>query len=131
MTRWIVGLVVALVVTWLALVVVLWRARPDETSLRECLRMLPDTARLVSRLARDPSTPTSARVMLWLLVGYLASPIDLVPDFVPVIGWADDAIIVLMTLRAVLRRTPESSLARHWPGSPTGLSALTRLVTRS
>lgn len=130
MTQWIGGLV-ALAATWLLLVVVLWRVRPDETSLRECLRLLPDTARLVGRLATDPSVPTRARVLLWLLVGYLACPIDLVPDFIPVIGWADDAIVVLLALRAVLRRTPESSLARHWSGSPAGLNALTRLVAQS
>lgn len=57
-----------------------------------------------------------------------ASPIDLVPDFVPVLGYADDAIIVVLTLRSVARAAGPEALRRHWTGSPDGLRALRRLA---
>jgi uncharacterized membrane protein YkvA (DUF1232 family) len=65
---------------------------------------------------------------LWLLLGYLALPIDLVPDFIPVIGYADDAVIVVLALRSVTRRAGPEALERHWPGTPEGLAAIRRLA---
>ena len=128
--RWqTVGVVVlGLVAAWALLVAVLWRARPDEVRLRETLRLLPDVLRLVGRLARDRSLPRGVRVRLWLLVAYLAMPFDLVPDVVPVIGYADDAVLVLWALRSVARAAGADALDRHWPGTPDGLQALRRLV---
>ena len=58
---------------------------------------------------------------------YLALPIDLIPDFVPVLGYADDAIIVALVLRSATRRAGPDALAKHWPGTPEGLTALKRL----
>jgi uncharacterized membrane protein YkvA (DUF1232 family) len=101
--------------------------RPRDIDLREAARLVPDVARLVSRLARDPEVPTGVRVRLWLLLAYLVSPIDLVPDVLPVIGWADDAIIVVLVLRTVVRRAGSELLDRHWPGTPTGLAVLRQL----
>ena len=106
-------------------------ARPRDIDLREAARLVPDIARLVSRLARDPEVPTGVRVRLWLLLAYLVSPIDLVPDVLPVIGWADDAIIVVLVLRTVVRRAGPEPLDRHWPGTPTGLAVLRRLCAGS
>lgn len=117
-----------LVLLWAALLVVLWRARPDETGLKEALRLLPDVIRLLARLARDRSLPRGLRVRLWLLLGYLALPVDLVPDVVPVIGYADDAVVVALALRSVTRRAGPEALERHWPGSPAGLAAVRRLA---
>ena len=59
---------------------------------------------------------------------YLASPIDLVPDFVPVVGYADDAVIVALVLRSVVRRAGEDALRQHWPGSAQGLDVLLQLA---
>jgi uncharacterized membrane protein YkvA (DUF1232 family) len=118
----------ALAVLWLALLLVLWRLKPDGPTLREALRLLPDVLRLVARLARDRSLPRGVRVRLWLLLGYLAFPVDLVPDVVPVLGYADDAVVVVWALRSVVRRAGEGSLHRHWPGTPEGLLAVERLV---
>jgi len=97
-------------------------------SLPEALRLLPDLLRLVRRLAGDASLPRGVRVRLWLLLAYLAFPLDLVPDVVPVLGYADDAIVVALVLRAVVRRAGPGALARHWPGSPAGLAAVQRLA---
>jgi uncharacterized membrane protein YkvA (DUF1232 family) len=107
--------------------VALLAARPRDVDLREAARLVPDVARLVSRLARDSEVPTGVRVRLWLLLAYLVSPIDLVPDVLPVIGWADDAIIVVLVLRTVVRRAGPELLDRHWPGTPTGLAVVRQL----
>jgi uncharacterized membrane protein YkvA (DUF1232 family) len=103
-------------------------ARPKGKLLGEAIRLLPDLLRLLQRVARDPNVPRGARVRLWLLLGYLAIPIDPVPDFVPVLGYADDAIIVSLVLRSVVRRAGAPVVRRHWPGTDDGLAALTRLA---
>src|SRR6185295_5907307 len=103
-------------------------ARPKGNLLGEALRLLPDLMRLLRRLAGDAGVPRAARVQLWLLLGYLAIPIDLVPDFVPVLGYADDAIILSLVLRSVVRRAGPQVIRRHWPGTADGLAALSRLA---
>ncbi len=113
---------------WLVLVAVLAVTRPRGNLLTETVRILPDLLRLVTRLARDRSLPRGVRVRLWLLLAYLASPIDLIPDFIPVLGYADDAIIVAVVLRSVIRRAGTDAITRHWPGTRDGLAALGRLT---
>ncbi|WP_372595263.1 DUF1232 domain-containing protein [Actinotalea sp.] len=120
------GVLGGLLVLWAGLLGVLWAGRPDELRLRELMRLLPDVVRLLSRLAADSSLPRGVRLRLWLLLGYLASPVDLVPDVVPVIGYADDAVVVALVLRSVVRRAGGDAVDRHWPGTPEGLAALRR-----
>jgi uncharacterized membrane protein YkvA (DUF1232 family) len=103
-------------------------ARPKGPVLKEAMRLLPDALRLLKRLAMDRSVPRGVRVRLWLLFAYLAMPFDLVPDFIPVIGYADDAIIVAAALRSVVRRAGPEVIRRSWPGSEEGLAALWRLA---
>jgi uncharacterized membrane protein YkvA (DUF1232 family) len=67
-------------------------------------------------------------VRLWLLLGYLLSPVDLVPDVIPVLGYADDVVVVAWALRSVVRRAGDEALVRHWPGSPDGLALVRRLA---
>lgn len=98
------------------------------SALRDLARLVPDTARLVKRLAFDRSLPWGTRVWLLLLVAYLAVPIDLVPDFVPVIGYLDDAALVVLTLRAVISRAGPEIVERHWPGDEQGLAVLRRAL---
>jgi uncharacterized membrane protein YkvA (DUF1232 family) len=121
-----VGVLGGLLLCWLALMAVLWTTCPDELRARELLRLLPDVLRLVRRLAGDGTLPRGVRVRLWLLMAYLAMPVDLVPDFVPVLGHADDAIVVALVLRSVVRRAGTAAVERHWPGTPEGLAALRR-----
>lgn len=102
MWRAVVGVCMALLLVWAALLIVLAVARPKGNLLTESVRLLPDLLRLVSRLARDCSVPRGVRVRLWLLLAYLAMPIDLVPDVIPVVGYADDAIAVALVLRSVV-----------------------------
>jgi len=113
------------------LITTLWisnRNSPDRATLRETLRLLPDVIRLLRRLASDPEVPRGVRVRLWLLLAYLLSPIDLIPDFIPVLGYADDALVVALALRSVTRRAGSDALARHWPGTPAGLRTVQRLA---
>jgi uncharacterized membrane protein YkvA (DUF1232 family) len=123
-----IGLVVALLVAWLVLIAALAIVRPRGGLLREALRLLPDVLRLVRRLAADPDLPRGVRVRLALLLAYLAFPIDLVPDFIPVLGYADDAIIVVAALRSVVRRAGLPAVRRHWPGTDDGFVVLVRLA---
>jgi uncharacterized membrane protein YkvA (DUF1232 family) len=132
--RVLLAVVATLALTWLALVVALLVARPKGSLLTEALRLLPDVLRLLPdvlrllrRLAGDRSLPRGVRIRLWLLLGYLAIPIDLVPDFVPVLGYADDAIIVTAILRSIVRRAGLEPICRHWPGTEDGLAAVLRL----
>lgn len=122
------GAAAGLLLVWSALLVVLWRHRPDALGVREALRLLPDLVRLLRRLAADRSLPRGVRVRLWLLLGYLLMPIDLVPDVIPVLGYADDAVVVALALRAVQRAAGPEALERHWPGSPDGLAVVRRLA---
>ena len=122
------GLVAALVLVWLALVVGLIVVRPRGGLLREALRLLPDVLRLIRRLAADKTLPGAVRIRLALLLAYLAIPIDLIPDFVPVLGYADDAIIVIAVLRSVVRSAGLDAVRAHWPGTDDGFAAVARLT---
>lgn len=126
--QWVLPVVGGVLLLWVALVAALWLAKPDEGSVREALRLLPDVVRLIRRLAVDREVPRGVRVRLWLLLGYLALPIDLVPDVLPVIGYADDAVVVALVLRSVARRAGVAALARNWPGTADGLAAVCRLA---
>jgi uncharacterized membrane protein YkvA (DUF1232 family) len=119
---------IGLAMTYVVLLGALLVARPKGNLLGEALRLLPDLLRLLPRLAGDSSVRRGARVRLWLLLGYLAMPIDLVPDFVPVLGYADDAIVISLVLRSVVRRAGAPVVRRHWPGTDHGLAALGRLT---
>ncbi|NNM45316.1 DUF1232 domain-containing protein [Knoellia sp. DB2414S] len=122
------GVVGGLVLLWGALIAALWLGRPDDLSVKDALRLLPDLVRLLKRLAADKTLPRGIRVRLWLLLAYLALPIDLVPDFLPVIGYADDAVVVALALRSVTKAAGPEALDRHWPGTPEGLRAVRRLA---
>lgn len=113
---------------WLVLVCVLFATRPRGNGLTEAARLLPDTVRLVKRLASDRSLSSAIRLHIWLLLAYLAMPFDLVPDFIPVLGWADDVILICLVLRSIVRRAGPDAVRRHWPGTPDGLAVLWRVA---
>jgi uncharacterized membrane protein YkvA (DUF1232 family) len=124
----VVTIAIGVALAYLVLLGALLMARPRGSLLGEALRLLPDLLRLLRRLAGDRGVPRATRVRLWLLLAYLASPVDLVPDFVPVLGYADDAIVVSFVLRSVVRRAGVPVVRRHWPGTDAGLAALGRLT---
>ena len=122
------GVMLALLATWGALVLFLVLARPKGSLLQEAIRLLPDVLRLVRRLATDSLLPKGVRVRLWLLFVYLAVPLDIIPDFIPVIGFADDAILICAVLRSVVRRAGATAVRRNWQGTEDGLGALWRVA---
>jgi uncharacterized membrane protein YkvA (DUF1232 family) len=123
-----IGIAAALLLAWLALMVVLLVARPRGGLLREALRLLPDVLRVVRRLAADKTLPRGVRIRLALLLAYLAIPLDPIPDFIPVLGYADDAIIVTVVLRSVVRRAGLDAVRAHWPGTDDGFAAVVRIT---
>ena len=123
-----VAIAVGLVVSWIVLIAALVLARPDKASLADALRLLPDLVRLLRGIATDRALPRSVRVPLWLLFVYLAIPIDVIPDFIPVLGYADDAIVVALVLRGVVKRAGIDAVRRHWHGTEEGFDAVARLA---
>lgn len=117
----------SLLLLWLLMLALLWRAKPDDLTLRDAVRLVPDLLQLLKRLAADRTLPRGVRVRLVLLLGYLAMPIDLVPDFIPVLGYADDVVVVAIVLRSVVRTAGPDALERHWPGTPEGLRVIRTL----
>lgn len=113
---------------WLMVVLLIWLHRPSRELAMPVLRLLPNILVLVRRLLTDPATPRSVRIALGLLVVWIVSPIDLLPEFLPGIGPLDDIVVAALVLRWVGRRMGREALATHWPGTPDGFRLLERLL---
>ena len=122
--RIVVGLVIAFLGAWLLLVVALWVMRPRDVRLGELVRLVPDLLRLVRSLLADGSVPGRVRIALIGLLAYLINPIDLIPEFIPVLGPLDDVIVAILVLRYVRRRLGDDELRRRWPGTADGYELL-------
>ena len=118
------AVVLGLYAAFVAWLVVLGR-RDDARALT---RFIPDCIVLVTRLARDPRVPRRRKLLLIALVAYLALPFDLVPDFIPVAGQLDDAIIVALVLRHFIRAGGEPMIRELWPGPERSLALILRLA---
>src|SRR5690242_3998928 len=95
---------------------------------RALATFVPDCVVLVTRLAREPRVPRRRKLLLLALVGYLVLPFDLVPDFVPVAGQLDDAIVVALVLRRFVKAGGEPLIRELWPGPEQSLSVILRLA---
>ena len=107
---------------WLVMFAVARRLPPGLT--KDVVGFLPDCTRLMWRLRRDPDVPRGVRVAVVFAAVWLASPIDLIPEFLPVIGPLDDALVVILVLRYALRRVPREVILREWPGRPEVIERL-------
>jgi uncharacterized membrane protein YkvA (DUF1232 family) len=96
---------------------------------RELALVLPNLVRLFAGLLRDGRVPLRAKIVLAIATLWLASPIDLIPDFIPVIGQLDDAIVAGLALRFTLRTTDGAVVRQHWHGDPATLERLLRIVS--
>lgn len=116
----------ALALWLLAILVLLLLGRRSQA--RELVAVLPNLVVLFRGLLKDPRVPRSSRRWLWFALVWCVSPIDLIPEFIPIAGPLDDAIVAALVLRHVLRRTDRAVLADHWRGNPTTLEAIVRLA---
>jgi uncharacterized membrane protein YkvA (DUF1232 family) len=92
---------------------------------------IPDCIVLFQRLLGDSRMPRRYKALVVALLGYLALPFDVVPDFIPVAGQLDDAVVVALTLRAILRGAGLEMIEEHWPGPRSSLSVILKLADRS
>ncbi len=99
-------------------------------ALRELVVLLPQLAGLVARLVGDPRVPRRVKVVLGGLAVYLASPIDLIPDFIPGVGYLDDVVLVAIVLDGLLNHVDREILLEHWPGDPASLERTAAVAAR-
>ena len=125
--EWLLVSVVVLAVAYIGAVLGLMAAGRGGDA-RALARFVPDCAVLFKRLLADPRVEWWRKALLVAVILYLASPIDLVPDFIPVAGQLDDAILVVFALRILLRGSGERVLIEHWPGPRRSLQVLLRFA---
>ena len=94
--------------------------------MKELLRALPDLGRMLVRLVADPLLPRAAKVALAAAIVYLASPIDLIPDFIPVLGYLDDVLLAALVVDGIVNWVDRGLLLKYWPGTPDSLERVAR-----
>lgn len=117
------------------------RLRPDEvlppdsgekTQMRKLVTdaalMFPNVLKLVGRLLLDPRVPRRAKLTLGLAAAYVASPVDLIPEIIPVVGWADDVLIVMFAIDSLIERAGSDLVDEHWDGPGDLLSLVREIV---
>jgi uncharacterized membrane protein YkvA (DUF1232 family) len=117
------------VVGWVVFLVVLIASGRREEA-RALARFIPDCVVLLRRLVAEDEVSGRMKLLLALTIGYLVFPIDVVPDFIPILGHLDDALLLMWTLRALVRQVPPERLAELWPGPSESLAAVQRLANR-
>ena len=113
---------------WAAIIALLWLFRPRGVGLRDALAVVPDVLRLIRDLIRDARTPLDVRAVLVAMLLWILSPIDLIPEFIPVIGPLDDVLVAVVALRYTRRRVGIERLRARWTGSSAGFELLERLI---
>jgi uncharacterized membrane protein YkvA (DUF1232 family) len=121
-------ILVAALLALYALLVLALVVAGKRSQARALAGFVPDCVVLVKRLLADPRVPRRRKLALVLLVAYLAMPFDLVPDFIPVAGQLDDAIVLALALRLIVRGADRAMLREHWPGPDESLRAVLRLA---
>lgn len=119
---WLVIGVAAIAASWAALVVL--AARLPDGTLKDLSAFLPACATTVRRLRADPRVPRRARIAVGIALIWVLSPIDLIPEFLPVIGPLDDVVVVALALRYAARQVPRSVLLEAWPANPSIIERL-------
>jgi uncharacterized membrane protein YkvA (DUF1232 family) len=123
------GIALSLIAVWALFVAVIWVLRPRDARLGELIRLVPDVLRLVRGLLADRSVPVGVKVALGGLLLWLVNPIDLIPEFIPVLGPLDDVVVAVLVLRYVKRRLGEPDFRRRWPGTTEGYRLLSAVLS--
>ena len=124
MIRWLAVFAGVVVLMWIVLAVLASRMPPGLA--RDLTRFIPDCVTTVRRLRRDPAVPRSVRIALLVGVVWVLSPIDLIPEFLPVIGPLDDVLVIALVLRFAAKRVPREVIEEAWPGDPAMLQRIWR-----
>jgi uncharacterized membrane protein YkvA (DUF1232 family) len=98
--------------------------------LRELVLLLPRLARMLAALMGDPAVPKAAKVVLVALAVYLASPIDLIPDVIPLVGYLDDVLLVAIILDGILSHVDRAILLKYWPSGGPSIDAMAAIAAR-
>ena len=96
--------------------------------MRALLRALPDIARLIARLVGDPVLPRAAKIALAAAAIYLVSPFDLIPDFIPFVGYLDDALLAAVLVDGIVNYVDRGLVLKYWPGTPESLDRVARVA---
>ena len=112
---------------WAALIAVLF-VTGKRTHAKEVALLVPNLLVLFRGLLRDPRVPRSSKLLVWFAVGWIASPIDLIPEFIPVLGPLDDAVVAALVLRRIVRTAGADVVRDHWRGDPSTLQTILRLA---
>ncbi len=126
--RVVAGIAAGLVALWAVVIALLWLLRPRGVGLREALAIVPDLLRLIRSLIADSTTPLDVRAVLVLMLVWVVSPIDLIPEFIPIIGPLDDVAVAVIALRYTRRRLGIEHLRSRWTGSGPGFELLVRAI---
>ena len=124
----IIGTIVGLLVLWIASLVLFFVLRPKDVPVRELLAVIPDVLRLLRSLIRDGAVPADVRLVVIGLIAWILSPIDLIPEFIPVLGPLDDVVVAIVAMRYVRRRVGIADLEARWQGTADGFALLTRVI---
>jgi uncharacterized membrane protein YkvA (DUF1232 family) len=125
--EWLLLVLVIVAAVYAAAVIALAVAGRDADA-RALARFVPDCVVLFKRLLADPRVEWWRKALLLVVLVYLVSPIDLIPDFIPVAGQLDDAIVVVIGLRVLLRGSGPRLLSEHWPGPQKSLRVILRFA---
>jgi uncharacterized membrane protein YkvA (DUF1232 family) len=124
----VIGLVVTFALLWVVTIIAAAVIRPRGVSWKDTALLAPDVVVLLERLARDHRLPRRRRACVWALIAWMISPIDLMPDVIPVIGSADDVVLMYLVIRHLARTQGGAIFKEHWPGDAAALDLLMRLV---
>ncbi len=124
-------ILVGVVALWAVLLLIFWTLRPKGLPARELIGVIPDVLRLLRSIIADRSAPLDVRVVLVGLLVWIVSPIDLIPEFIPVLGPLDDVVVAIVSMRYVRRRMGSDELRRRWVGTPEGFALLARVMGTS
>jgi uncharacterized membrane protein YkvA (DUF1232 family) len=124
----IIGVVIGLVALWAIALVIFWVLRPKNVPVRELVRVIPDVVRLLRSVIGDRTAPPDVRLVLVGLLIWIVSPIDLIPEFIPVLGPLDDVVVAIVALRYVRRRVGIEDLRGRWTGTEDGFALLLNVI---
>ena len=124
----ILAIAVGLVAVWAIFLVLFWALRPKGVPVRELLGLIPDVLRLLRSVIGDRSAPADVRLVLVGLLAWILSPIDLIPEFIPVLGPLDDVVVAVVAMRYMRRRVGIEDLRRRWAGTDDGFALLLRVI---